>query len=52
VIRRVVLDLNRLFFIIRWWAHVIENPDLIKIIVFSRGTLIGLNVSIEFGGQF
>lgn len=41
----------RFFSRIKWWAHVIENPDLTKIIVFRRGTLIGLKDSTVLGGH-
>lgn len=39
------------FFKREWCAHVIEAPEEIKIMVFNRGTLIGLNLLIETGGQ-
>lgn len=35
-----------------WWAQVTEIPDVIKIIVFKRGILNGLKISIPQGGQF
>ena len=41
----------RFFFNIEWCAHVTENPDLIKIIVFRRGTLMGLKGLISYGGH-
>lgn len=45
------LALLNLFFIKEWWAHVIEAPEEIKIIVLRRGTFIGLNLMIEIGGH-
>jgi len=45
------LDFLKFFLIMQWWAHVIENPDLTKITVFRRGTLIGLKGLIELGGH-
>jgi hypothetical protein len=41
----------RLFFRIKWWAHVTVTPDDTNSTVFNRGILIGLNVLIETGGQ-
>lgn len=41
----------KLLFNIEWWAHVIDTPEVIKIIVFKRGTLIGLNLVILTGGH-
>jgi len=34
------------------WAHVIEIPEVNKIIVFNNGILKGLKVKIPVGGQF
>lgn len=34
-----------------WWDHVTDTPDEIKISVFNRGTLIGLNLLILLGGH-
>lgn len=48
----LIIDLLFKFSKIAWWDQVTEIPDLTKIIVFSRGTFIGLNVLISEGGQF
>lgn len=50
--RRDMLDTFILFRRNEWCLHVIEIPDESKIIVFSKGTFIGLNASILWGGQF
>src|SRR5437868_10926748 len=39
-------------FINSLWAHVTDTPELTKMIVFSRGTFIGLKELILLGGQF
>jgi len=35
-----------------WWAHVIEAPELTKMIVLRRGISIGLNGVTPLGGHF
>lgn len=35
-----------------WWAHVIEIPEVNKIIVFNNGIINGLNTLIPVGGHF
>lgn len=52
VIMKDMLEFFMFFFIISLWAHVTETPDLTKMIVFSKGTFMGLNVLILLGGQF
>jgi len=39
-------------FINSLWVQVTDTPELTKIIVFNRGTFIGLNALIWWGGQF
>jgi len=40
-----------LFFMRAWWDHVTDTPDEIRIRVFKRGTLMGLNLLTLFGGH-
>lgn len=53
-----MIVISKLFFLsenfifnIEWWDQVIVNPEEIKIIVFKRGTSMGLNGLIPKGGQ-
>lgn len=34
-----------------WWAHVTVTPEDSKVIVFKRGTWIGLKADTPEGGQ-
>lgn len=34
-----------------WCAHVIEIPDEMRIRVFKRGTFMGLNGTMDWGGH-
>ena len=40
------------FFISSLWVQVTEMPELTRMIVLRRGTFIGLNGLISWGGQF
>ncbi len=51
VISILLLNSLILFSIIEWWAQVIVNPDLSKIIVFKRGIWIGLKGFTPRGGH-
>lgn len=41
----------KLLFSKEWCAQVIEAPDEIRIIVFNKGTLIGLKLTTDTGGH-
>jgi len=47
----LIKDSFFMFFMIAWWDHVTDTPDLIRIIVFRRGTFMGLNVFTRDGGH-
>jgi len=49
---RLFLACFRLFISIAWWDQVMDTPEDSKIIVFKRGTFIGLNGEMLIGGQF
>lgn len=42
---------EKLLFIKAWWAQVTVNPEVIKIIVLSKGIWNGLNGIIFIGGH-
>lgn len=47
-----VEDLEKFFFSISWWDQVTVTPEDKSKIVFIRGILIGLKVTIDKEGQF
>jgi len=49
---RLVLAAGNLLSMMAWWDQVTDTPDERRMMVFSRGTFIGLNDVIELGGQF
>jgi len=49
---RAFRDWFILFDMSEWWDQVIDAPDLIRMNVFRRGTSVGLNGLISFGGHF
>jgi len=52
VIIRDRLEFFMFFLIISLWVQVTDTPDLTKIIVFNKGTFIGLKELMYLGGQF
>lgn len=52
MIKIALFEVLNLLFRILWCAHVTVTPDDNRIIVFNNGISIGLNVLIDFGGQF
>jgi len=51
VITSLIKDSFFILFRMAWWDHVTDTPDLIKIMVFRRGTFIGLKVFTRLGGH-
>jgi len=51
VIIRAIEDLLKLFLSISWCAQVTVTPEDKRRIVFSKGTLMGLNGWIPIGGH-